>query len=109
MKSLTGRQEYIAPERSKHVIQALLAKNAIENERILGGITEWDIKDEAIYEELRMDAEETAIWLMKRISQFARFRLRTDEGKAPAKSRKLQITINDIEEAYTEIQMERQK
>jgi hypothetical protein len=109
MIQLTGRQEYIAPNRCKEVIMQLLAENAEEHERMLGGIKDWEIQDEEIFEELRIDAEEMSILLMKRISQFTSFRLRTEEGKAVTKSRKLKVNITDIEEAYTEIQMERQK
>lgn len=109
MKKLTGRQEYIPPERCKQVVDFLLKENAIQNERMLGGITDWKIEDDDIYEELRLEAEEMAIWLMDRTFRFAKFRLRTEEGKAQPKSRKLVVSVKDIDDAYTEIQMEKQK
>ena len=51
MIQLTGRQEYIAPNRCKEVIMQLLAENAEEHERMLGGIKDWEIQDEEIFEE----------------------------------------------------------
>lgn len=106
MNHLTGRQEYISPNTNRHIVDSLLESNAAENERILGKQCKWEIEHDDLYEELRLDAEEMAIWLMQRISQFARFRIRNEKGN---KSRKLHATVQDINDAYNAVQMERQK
>lgn len=111
MNQLTGRQVYVAPDTNRRLIHLLLKKNAQENERILGKQKEWVLEHEDLYEEIRLDTEELAIWLMKRVAEFTKFRIRNEEGKAATKTRKkvLKVTEQDLNNAYDAVQMERQK
>jgi hypothetical protein len=108
MKSASkGREEYIKVADNTRVIERLLMQNTGEHTRMLGA-KEYEITDESVYEELRLETEEMAMWLMKRSSEFAKFRTKKEESGGEKKAT-IQMTEEDLNNAWDAIQMEEQK